>query len=140
MSPARRAPCPLRLLVVDDQTLVRGMLVELFEQAGYEVEEAGDAEEALALAQLVRWDGLVIDVDLPGLSGVELYARLNRHDAGRRLPVLFYTGRSDPLLEAGLAGVSWARLVAKPCGGHRLVALMEQCLLAARAAACASGG
>lgn len=131
--------CPRRLLVVDDIALVRGMIVELFEQAGYEVEETGCPREALALAELVRWDGLVLDVDMPGMDGVELYGRLVRLNGGNRLPVLFFTGRPQPDLALSLIGSPWARLVAKPCGGLQLVALMEECLLAVREERSASG-
>ncbi|MFZ5496230.1 MAG: response regulator [Verrucomicrobiota bacterium] len=132
--------CPPRLLIVDDLDFVRGMLAELFAQAGYEVEEAGGAEEALALGQMVRWDGVVLDVDMPGLGGVELYARLVQLNGGRRLPVLFFTGRPHPALALSLREAPWARFVAKPCGGRQLVALMEQCLLAVREAASTPDG
>lgn len=119
-----------RLLVVDDVESVRWMLCELFELAGYEVEQAGNAQEALALAQLALWDGLILDVDMPGMNGVELYARLVRLNAGARLPVIFFSGRHNAMLESGLAKVAWACCVSKPCAPARLLALMEQCLLA----------
>lgn len=137
MNPVARFRSPRRLLVVDDEALVRGMLVELFEQAGCEVEEAGSAAEALALSALVRWDGVVLDVDLPDLDGPALYARLVRLGGDAPLPVLFHTGRPGAVR---VATAPWVRVVAKPCGGGRLVALMEQCLLAARVASPASGG
>lgn len=135
----RPVPVLRRLLVVDDIALVREMLRELFERAGFEVMEASGADEALALSQMVRWDGVVLDIDMPGLNGIELYARLAQYNESRRLPVLFFTGRPHAVLELSLAGTPWARLVAKPCAGLRLVALMEQCLLAAAADAVREG-
>ncbi|MBI2497339.1 MAG: response regulator [Opitutae bacterium] len=128
----------VRLLVVDDTESVRCTLAELLSQEGYEVEIAADAKEALELARLVRWDGLVLDIDLPGLNGTELYARILRH-AGRRLPVLFFTGRPDEVLQLGLGDVPWARLVPKPCSGPQFLAALEQCLQAGGEAAPAAG-
>lgn len=123
----RHAP---RLLVVDDIEPIRWMLAELFELEGYEVEQAGNAREALLLAQLVRWDGLILDVDMPGMNGLELYASLTRLNADERLPVIFFTGRPNMMLEASLAEVAWAFCVSKPCEPRVLLALMRQCLLA----------
>lgn len=129
----------VRLLVVDDAESVRCTLAELLSREGYEVEIAADAEEALQLARLVRWDGLVLDLDLPGLKGTELYARILRH-TGRRLPVLFFTGCPDVVLKLGLGDVPWARLVPKPCSGPQFLAALEQCLQAGGEAAPVAGG
>lgn len=128
-----------RLLVVDDMESVRCTVAELLRLEGYEVESAADAEEALQLARLVRWDGVVLDVDLPGMSGVELYARISSNNGNQRLPVVFFTGRPNATLQLGLGGVPWARLVPKPCDGRRLLAALEQCLQAGGEAAPAAG-
>lgn len=128
----------LHLLVVDDTEPVRCVLAELLRLEGYEVEIAADAEEALQLARLVQWDGLVLDFDLPGLNGAELYARIWRK-TGQRLPVVFFTGRSDTLLQLGLGEAPWARVVPKPCGGQQFLAALEQCLRAGAETAPAAG-
>ena len=128
----------LRLLVVDDAEPVRQVLAELLQLGGYEVELAADAEEALQLARLVRWDGLVLDFDLPGLNGAELYARILRN-TGQRLPVIFFTGRPGAMRQLGLGDAPWARVVPKPCGGRQLLAALEQCLLAGAETAPAAG-
>ena len=122
---------PLRLLVVDDIAPIRCLLAQLFEKDGYEVEQAADAEEALALARMARWDGFILDIDMPGMNGLELYANLVRLNAGDRLPVIFFSGRPSEGLELSLANVPWARMVAKPCAPAQLLVLMRQCLLAA---------
>ena len=128
----------LRLLVVDDMEPVRCVLAELLRLEGYEVEIAADAAEALQLARLVRWDGLVLDFDLPGLNGAELYARIRR-DTGQRLPVIFFTGRPDTMLQLGLGDAPWARVVPKPVGGRQFLAALEQCLQAGAETAPAAG-
>ncbi len=128
----------LRLLIVEGTEAVRLVLAELLHFEGYEVELAANAEEALQLAQLVRWDGLVLDCDLPGMNGAELYARI-LHNTGQRLPVLFFTGRPNQALELGLGSAPWAGLVPKPCSNQRFLAALERCLRAGGKAAPAAG-
>lgn len=129
----------LRLLVVDDIEPVRSMIAELLRHQGYEVETAASAEEALQLMELVRWDGLVLDVDLPDMSGVELYSRILKNSCSERLPVLFFTGRLNETLQLGLGSAPWARLMPKPCSGQQFLAALEQCLQANGEAAPAVG-
>jgi DNA-binding NtrC family response regulator len=65
-----------RLLVVDDEPLIRETLAEFLGQEGYQVVTAKDAEAALALAQDQRFDLAICDIQLPGIDGVELLERL----------------------------------------------------------------
>ncbi len=132
--------CRLHLLVVDDSESVRCTLAELLNREGYEVEIAASAEEALQLVRLIRWDGLVLNVDLPDLNGVELYAQILQNTGCRRLPVLFFTGRPDQALQLGLGHAPWVRLVPKPCSGQKLLAALEQCLRTDVEAGPAGGG
>lgn len=117
-----------RLLVVDDNEPGRTALSRLLGEAGYDVETATDAQEALQLSQMVRWDGVVLDIDLPGGNGVELYVRILSHSGNRRLPVLFLTGQPNPMLGLSLHYAPWARLVLKPCDPLQLLATLEDCL------------
>lgn len=68
-----RQPSPIRVLIVDDHTLVRSGLRLLLEaEGGFTVEdEAGDAEAAIRLARLHKPDVILLDVVLPGRSGIE---------------------------------------------------------------------
>lgn len=129
----------LRLLVVDDTEFVRWTLVELLHLEGYEVESAADAEEAQQLARMVRWDGVVLDVDLPGMNGLDLYARISSNNGNDHLPVIFFTARPNAALQLGLVNTPWARLVTKPCSGQCLLDALEQCLRAGGEAALAAG-
>lgn len=128
----------VRLLVVDDIEPVRLVIAELLQQGGYEVELAANADEALQLAQLVRWDGVVLDVDLPGMSGVELYARISRSNGTGCLPVIFYSGRPNETLQRGLGSAPWARFLNKPCDGRQFLVALKQCLLASEQASSAA--
>jgi two-component system, NtrC family, response regulator PilR len=63
-------------LMVEDQASVREFMRGTLEEAGYEVIDVGTAEEGLALAFSQPFDLLVSDVKLPGMSGLDLVARL----------------------------------------------------------------
>lgn len=101
--PAARSPAPgTTVLLVDDDEAVRGVTAAQLADLGYEVAEAGGAEEALALlAAGGRFDVVLTDVAMPGADGVELAAELRRRRPG--LPILFMTGHADRTRLAGEA-------------------------------------
>ncbi len=99
----------IRLLLAEDQALVRGALAALLEIEGdlEVVGEAGDGNEALQLASQLDPDVVVTDIEMPGLTGLELAQALR--ERGRRARVVIVTtfARSGYLrraLEAGAAG------------------------------------
>lgn len=104
--PDRVSGIGARVLVVDDEPLVRDMVATMLESVGLLVETACDAEEALARLRKRRIDVLVIDGELPGMSGLELCRALRRDEKGERLPVLFLTSSSSSrdMVEAFAAG------------------------------------
>jgi DNA-binding NtrC family response regulator len=67
---------PLRLLIVDDDEDLRSLLVQRFRRQDCQVSEAGTGEEALALAEKARFDVALLDLNLPGISGMDLLSRL----------------------------------------------------------------
>lgn len=99
---------PLRILLVDDDPLIRSVGRELLENLGYEVATAGDGEEALShYGQGAPPDLVILDYHLPGLSGPELVRRLRRLHP--EAPVLvasgFFAARElADLEEAGALG------------------------------------
>jgi two-component system OmpR family response regulator len=79
------------ILVVDDDPGIRALISATLEQLGYTFRAAADYDEAVAAAQEERPSVAVIDVELPGRSGYELFGRL-REDFGDELPVIFVSG------------------------------------------------
>ena len=81
------------ILIVDDEADFRDTLSEQFELSeGFQVTSAGTGEEALTLAAAQRVDIIVLDVDMPGINGIETCKRLRA--AGIRAPIIMLTGRS----------------------------------------------
>lgn len=76
-----------RVLIVDDHAVVRlGLREILTDERNLEVSETGDAHEALRLIREQSWGLLVLDIDLPGKSGLEILKDVKREKP--RLPVL----------------------------------------------------
>jgi CheY-like chemotaxis protein len=82
-----------RVLVVDDEPLVRASTADMLSELGWEVEEAGSGAEALAAARGREVDLVVTDHLMPGLSGTELARLLRREKPG--LPILIVSGYAD---------------------------------------------
>lgn len=81
----------MKALVVEDEATLREQLVASLRAQGYAVDAAGDGEEGLYLAREYSPDIAIIDLGLPGLSGVEVIQRLRGEGAG--LPILILTAR-----------------------------------------------
>src|SRR3954451_7197309 len=67
---------PARILVVDDEALIRDTLAEYLQQEGFAVDACASGEAALDLAAQRRYDVALCDVQLPGIDGIELLERL----------------------------------------------------------------
>src|SRR3954452_15010654 len=95
----RRRPMPT-LLVVDDEPSILIAFQRAYRNSPLQVVTAQSAQEALALAEQQNPDVAVLDVQMPDLSGLDLFRQLRRRDA--RTPVIFITGKAttDTAIEA----------------------------------------
>lgn len=96
----------IRVMVADDQALIRGALAALLglERDVDVVGEAGDGDEALALAELTRPDVVLLDIQMPGRDGLSTIAGLRA--LGCRVVVLTTFGRPGYLTRAMASGAS----------------------------------
>jgi len=81
--------------IVDDEPLVREGLISLLRSAGFATQAFASAEEFLSLADRDDIACLILDVRLPGISGLELQSQLTATVSNHRTPVVFLTGRDD---------------------------------------------
>lgn len=111
----------IRVLIADDHPVVRQGLKQVLEEAGDIVvgAEAGGGVELLKLARSARWDAVLMDMSMPGLSGLDLLKQLRAEHP--KLPVLILTIYSESqyavrALRAGAAGY-----LTKDCPSGQLV-------------------
>lgn len=103
-----------RLLVVDDEEPLRVLMVEALRAGGYQVDAAENGEEALQQLQGEPYDLIICDLRMPGLSGEDLYERLQATDPELTSRFVFVTGdllAGDP---DGFVQRSGSRLLEKP--------------------------
>jgi FixJ family two-component response regulator len=93
--------------VVDDDASMCKMLTRMIGSVGLTVAAFTSAEEFLRSGKLADSACLILDVDLPGMSGIDLQRQLN--DSSQHIPIIFISGQSDEktrkrALNAGAAG------------------------------------
>jgi two-component system phosphate regulon response regulator PhoB len=91
----RKAMSARRILVVEDETAIRDMLVFSLGRAGYEVLGAGTAREARTAIANCQPDVILMDWMLPDVSGLELTRQLKREPETREIPVIMVTARGQ---------------------------------------------
>jgi PAS domain S-box-containing protein len=133
---ARRAPAaprPCRVLIVDDETVVRAQLRRSLELRGYLVDEATDGRQALAALTAARAedrpDVAILDMTMPDLDGAEVLLRARA--AGSRVPIVVSSGYLDVAVERRLPRGQFQGVLPKPYGPTDLVNAIERALAAA---------
>ena len=99
-----------RVLVADDETHIVQVLALKFRNAGLDVLEASDGEQALDLAREFQLDAIVTDVQMPFMNGIELAGALLKDPQLQNIPVLVLTARGWSMDES-LQGLSNVRTV-----------------------------
>jgi diguanylate cyclase (GGDEF)-like protein len=85
----------LRILIIDDDALIRMLAAEALREAGFVVAEADSGEEGLQLFDTLRPDVVLLDVMMPGMDGFEVCGRLRNHPRRGHVPVIMMTGLDD---------------------------------------------
>jgi RNA polymerase sigma factor (sigma-70 family) len=116
------------ILVVDDVANYREFVATLLRQAGYTVEEAASAQEALKFAECEEPALVLLDVVLPEVSGYEL-CRTLRERFGEALPIIFVSGtRTEPLDSVAGLLVGADDYIVKPFEPAELIARVRRAL------------
>jgi FixJ family two-component response regulator len=112
------------IYVVDDDEAMRDSLRWLLESAGYRVASYSNAERFLSAYRPGHSTCLVLDVRMPGLTGLEVQRELNRR--GTPLPIIFITGHGDVPMAVDALKNGAFHFLEKPFQGERLLELVDQ--------------
>lgn len=113
------------VLVVDDEPAIRALIRASLAGPGWHMIEAADGPSALDLARRADLDLVLLDVALPGLSGLEVCRRLREEPRNARTPVLLLSGAPESGAQAEVNAQGW---IAKPFGPQALLAQIRQAL------------
>ncbi|MGI4813896.1 MAG: oxygen response regulator transcription factor FixJ [Janthinobacterium lividum] len=125
-----QGPSAETVFVVDDDEAVRDSLRWLLEANGYRVQCFASAEQFLGAYQPSEIGVLILDVRMPGMSGLELQERLISENS--RLPIIFVTGHGDVPMAVSTLKKGAKDFIEKPFDEAELRALVERMLTVAR--------
>ena len=126
MPAASRRSAPKKILVVDDDRPTRHLISQLLKKGGYSVSEAADAAEALRILKNRRFDLMLLDVWMPGITGLELLARLRGQPHAPRVIVM--TADDTPATILSAVREQAHRYLHKPVRTEELMQVVEETL------------
>src|SRR5579872_895003 len=120
--------CMSRVLVVEDCATQAYQLQGILASDHVDVEIAADAESSLSLLNTARFDLIIADIGLPGMSGIDLCELIKKHPTRSDVPVILMTSLSDPMniirgLECGADN-----FIPKPYDANQLLARVHAIL------------
>jgi CheY-like chemotaxis protein len=119
---------PASILIVDDYVDALEAWRLFLRAAGFQVHTAADGESALAEAVKHRPDLIVMDLELPKMSGLDVAKALRQRDDTRDIPLIVATGYSHAQTLANEKDVTVDAVIVKPCDPDRLVSEIKRLL------------
>lgn len=115
----------MRILIVEDELLVRMFAVDALEDAGFQVEQAGTAADAVSLVDQLGSElhALVIDLGLPDRSGDQLAVEIRERNAA--VPIVIASGRSEREIRDRFQNDTRVGVLVKPYTAAMLVDALE---------------
>jgi FixJ family two-component response regulator len=123
LPPIRRSPM---IAIVDDDQAVRNGMAALLRSLGHSVAAFDSAEAFLESGQITTTTCLITDVQMPGMSGLDLQKRLI--EEGHRIPVIFLTGFPDENVRSRALKAGALAFLSKPLDHRDLVDHLEKTL------------
>lgn len=114
-----------RVLIVDDSVVVRRSLARKLADAGYDTCEAAHGKAALKLLRAGGIAGVVTDVDMPGMNGVELLQEMKRSRLWQSIPVVVLSSRDEESMPSEMAELSPDAVLTKPVSDDTIVSIVQ---------------
>lgn len=126
--PDAPSPNPCTILICDDEAPIRCVVGNKLRAAGFEVLEAYDGEEGLALA-IERTPAIIVsDFQMPNKNGLEMCVELRATPATARIPAILLTARGHACDQTTLDRTNIRRLMAKPFSAKDLLRAVQDVL------------
>jgi len=118
-------PSQGHILLVDDEDAIRRVIGTLLQRMGYQVTRAANGTEALAALQDQSYDVMICDLCMPGLSGQEVYAQMEREHPSMTDRVVFTSGDLETDNARALLARAGGQAVQKPYDIDTLLAVIR---------------
>ena len=117
-----------KVLIADDSRFQREMLAMLLSPRGFEAIFAGDALQAWMFALRSNPQLILLDINMPGGTGIEVLKRLRMSSKTQQIPVIVVSGEDNPATEALVWSLGAASFLHKPVERERLYAAVDSAL------------
>ena len=121
-----------KILVADDSRFQVALLTKALQEKGFEVVVAQDAMQAGMVALRTAPDAIVLDINMPGGSGIEVLKRLKRSTKTQRIPVVVVSGSDDSDVRQIAMELGVTAFLTKPVDLDQLCTTLSGLLLIAR--------
>ena len=128
----------VRVLLIDDHAAAREGYTMFLVAGGYEVVQASNGEQALALASSSKPDVIVLDLGLPDIDGWEVARQLRAHPETQQIPIIALSGSDLPHERISSMRAGCDRHLGKPCMPNVLIDAIRATLSGPRDATSAS--
>ena len=118
--PSDTGDVPRTVLVCDNEEALRALVRAALEPSGCEIVEARDGDESLELARSLEPDLIVLDLMMPGLSGLQVLDALRREQRFANTPVIVLSARAQVADREAVAGAGATSFMAKPFSPREL--------------------
>jgi len=112
------------VLIVDDDPFIRSVMVAMLEDTGLNLDEAPDGSSAVALCRQTCYSLILIDMVMPGMTGVEATLQIRQLPGMERTPILAITGNSSDKDRSNCLQAGMNDFVSKPISREALAAMV----------------
>jgi two-component system response regulator AtoC len=116
----------LRILLVDDEEIVRETLGDYLRDCGYHVDEAGDGTAALQAIDADHYDLALVDVKMPGMDGLSFLSSVRERSP--EMEVIIVSGHGDNEMSEKVSRLGAAEFLVKPVSLFELDGILEKIL------------
>lgn len=116
------------ILTVDDTASMRQMISFTLNDAGYDVSEAADGEEALEIARQAKFDVMIVDINMPNMDGITLVRELRKLAEYKFTPILMLTTESQDSKRKEAKDAGATGWIVKPFNPEQLLNIVQSVL------------
>lgn len=84
-----------RILLAEDEEILRMLITDTLEEEDYQVDEAGDGQEALDFLNVEKYDLIVLDYMMPAYSGLEVIVKIRQEGINKDVPIMMLSAKSQ---------------------------------------------